>query len=103
VPRSYSPESRRKVLDLLKAGRIVAQIVNDLQISDPTIYTWRWQEAIDTARLPGITLPIMSSCPRLDVGLRSWRPNSRSTTMPPTCSRRWCPKTPLRGHAHDGR
>ena len=55
MPRSYPPESRRKVLDLLKAGRTVAQLVNDLQISDQTIYTWRRQEAIDTGQLPGIT------------------------------------------------
>jgi hypothetical protein len=39
VPKSYPPEFRRKVLDLLKAGRTVAQLVNDLQISDQTIYT----------------------------------------------------------------
>jgi putative transposase len=55
VPRSYPPEFRRKVLDLLKAGRTVAQLVNDLQISDQTIYTWRRQEAIDTGQMPGIT------------------------------------------------
>ena len=55
MPRSYPPEFRRKVLDLLKAGRTVAQLVNDLQISDQTIYTWRRQEAIDTGRLPGVT------------------------------------------------
>jgi transposase-like protein len=52
VPRSYPPEFRRKVLDLLKAGRTVAQLVNDLQISDQTIYTWRRQEAIDTGQIP---------------------------------------------------
>lgn len=39
--RSYPPEFRRKVLDLLKAGRTVAQVAHDLQISDQTIYTWR--------------------------------------------------------------
>ena len=55
MPRSYPPEFRRKVLALLKAGRTVAQLANDLQISDQTIYTWRRQEAIDTGRLPGIT------------------------------------------------
>ena len=38
VPRSYPPEFRRKVLDLLKAGRTVTQLANDLQISGQTIY-----------------------------------------------------------------
>ncbi|MDI5936698.1 MULTISPECIES: IS3 family transposase [unclassified Micromonospora] len=55
MPRSYPPEFRRKVLDLLKAGRSVADLVRDLQISDQTIYTWRRQELIDTGQLPGIT------------------------------------------------
>jgi transposase-like protein len=34
TPRSYPPELRRKVLDLLKAGRTVSQVAADLQISD---------------------------------------------------------------------
>jgi transposase-like protein len=55
VPRSYSPEFRRKVLDLLKAGRTVSQLVRDLQISDQTIYNWRRQELIDTGQMPGLT------------------------------------------------
>ncbi|WP_199853149.1 transposase [Plantactinospora sp. BC1] len=64
MPRSYPPEfRRRKVLDLLKAGRSVADPVRDLQISDQTIYTWRRQELIDTGQLPGIT----SKDDRIDV------------------------------------
>ncbi|MEV4757825.1 IS3 family transposase [Micromonospora sp. NPDC049559] len=55
MPKRYPPEFRRKVLDLLKAGRSVADLVRDLQISDLTIYTWRRQELIDTGRLPRIT------------------------------------------------
>jgi transposase-like protein len=50
MPRSYPPEFRRKVLDLLKAGRTVAQVAADLQISDQTIYNWRTQELIDTGQ-----------------------------------------------------
>ncbi len=38
MPRSYPPEFRRKVMDQLKAGRTVAQVAADLQISDQTIY-----------------------------------------------------------------
>ena len=55
MPRRYPPEFRRKVLDLLKAGRTVAELVRDLQISDQTIYDWRRQERIDTGQMPGIT------------------------------------------------
>jgi transposase-like protein len=55
VPRSHQSEFRRKVLDLLKAGRTVTQLANDLQISGQTIYVWRRQEAIDNGELPGVT------------------------------------------------
>ena len=55
MPKRYPPEFRRKVLDLLKAGRTVADLVRDLQISDQTIYNWRRQELIDTGQLPGVS------------------------------------------------
>ena len=55
MPRSYPPEFRRKVLDLLKASRTVAQVAADLQISDQTIYVWRRQDLIDSGQLPGLS------------------------------------------------
>ncbi len=55
MARRYSPEFRRKVLDLLQAGRTVRQVAFDLQISDQMIYNWREQELIDTGQKPGIT------------------------------------------------
>ena len=33
MPRRYPPECRRKVLDLLKAGRPVAQVASDLEVT----------------------------------------------------------------------
>ena len=47
MPKRYPEEFRRKVLDLVAAGRPVAQIAADLGISDQTIYAWRNQELID--------------------------------------------------------
>jgi Helix-turn-helix domain len=41
VPKRYPEEFRRKVLDLVAAGRPVAQIAADLAVSDQTIYDWR--------------------------------------------------------------
>ena len=55
MPRRHPPEFRRKVLDLLRAGRTVRELARDLQISDQTIYNWRRQDLIDSGRLPGIT------------------------------------------------
>ncbi|MFE9600869.1 transposase [Streptomyces hokutonensis] len=43
MPRSYPPEFRRKVLDLVESGRKVAEVAQLLGISDQTIYVWRRQ------------------------------------------------------------
>jgi transposase-like protein len=55
VPRRYPAEFRRKVLDLVRAGRPVAQVAYDLQISAQVIYTWRRQQLIDSGQIPGMT------------------------------------------------
>lgn len=55
MPRRYPPEFRRKVLDLLKAGRSVAQVAADLQISDQTVYNWREQDLVDSGQKPGLS------------------------------------------------
>src|SRR6476661_7771883 len=55
VPRRYPAEFRRKVLDLVAAGRPVARVALDLDISAQVIYTWRRQHLIDTGQMPGIT------------------------------------------------
>jgi putative transposase len=55
VPKAYAPEFRRKVLDLVAAGRPVAQVAQDLEISEQVIYNWRRQQLIDTGQLPGTT------------------------------------------------
>jgi transposase-like protein len=57
MPRSYPAEFRRKVLDLLVAGRSVAEIAKDLGISGACIYNWRKQDRIDRGELPGLTSP----------------------------------------------
>ncbi|WP_159944457.1 MULTISPECIES: transposase [unclassified Nocardiopsis] len=39
--RGYPAEFRRKVLDLVQAGRRVADVARDLDISTETVYAWR--------------------------------------------------------------
>ena len=53
--RGYPPEFRRKVLDLVEAGRPVADVAQDLGISEQSIYTWRRQDRIDRGLEPGLT------------------------------------------------
>jgi len=38
MPRRYPPELRRKVLDLIEAGRSVAEVVADLGVSGQGIH-----------------------------------------------------------------
>jgi putative transposase len=51
----YSPEFRRKVLDLIEAGRKVVDVARDLGISSGTIYNWRRQDRIDRGLEPGLS------------------------------------------------
>lgn len=41
APRGYPAEFRRRVIDLVEAGRPVAVVVAELGISDQSIYNWR--------------------------------------------------------------
>jgi transposase-like protein len=52
--RGYPPEFRRKVLDLVEAGRPVAEVAQALGISGQSIYTWRRQDRIDRGLEPGL-------------------------------------------------
>jgi transposase len=53
--RGYPPEFRQRVLDLIEAGRKIADVARDLGISDQTIYGWRRQALIDRGVEPGLT------------------------------------------------
>lgn len=53
--RGYPAEFRRKVLDLVEAGRSVAAVADDLGISEQTIYVWRRQERIDRGLEAGLS------------------------------------------------
>jgi transposase-like protein len=53
--RGYPPEFRRKVLDLVEAGRPIAEVAEALGISAQSIYTWRRQDRIDKGLLPGLS------------------------------------------------
>jgi transposase-like protein len=53
MARGYSPEFRRRVLDLIASGRKVADVARDLDVSGQTIYNWRRQDCIDRGERPG--------------------------------------------------
>jgi transposase len=53
--RGYPGEFRRRVVDLLAAGRKVADVARDLGVSEQTVYGWRRQEQIDRGLEPGLS------------------------------------------------
>ena len=53
--RGYPAEFRRRVLDLVEAGRKVADVARDLGVSEQTVYNWRCQDRIDRGLEPGAT------------------------------------------------
>jgi transposase-like protein len=53
--RGYPPEFRRKILDLVEAGRPIAEVAQALGISGQSTYTWRRQDRIDRGLEPGLT------------------------------------------------
>ena len=54
--KGYPAEFRRRALDLVWAGRPVAEVARLLEVSDQSIYSWRRQELIDRGELPGLSL-----------------------------------------------
>jgi transposase len=53
--RGYPAEFRRRVLDLVAAGRRVAEVAQDLGITEQTIYNWRRQDRIDRGLEGGLS------------------------------------------------
>ena len=47
MPRRYPVAFRRKVLDLIEAGRLVAENAVQLGTTEQTVYNWRNQDRID--------------------------------------------------------
>ena len=55
MARSYPAEFRRKVLDLIEAGRPVAEVAQQLGVTGQTIYNWRNQDLVDRGLRAGVT------------------------------------------------
>ena len=55
MPRRYPVDLRREMLDLIEAGKPVAEITVLLGVSDQTIYNWRKQDQIDRGQFAGMS------------------------------------------------
>src|SRR6266508_1294531 len=52
--KGYPAEFRRRALDLVAAGKTVAEVALLLEVSDQSIYSWR-RQLIDRGELPGLS------------------------------------------------
>ena len=55
MPRKYSAEFRRQVIELARAGTKVRQLAVTFAISEASIYTWLKQDRIDRGELDGLS------------------------------------------------
>jgi transposase-like protein len=55
MPRSYAPEFRRRVVQLVRSGRSVAVVAAEIGVSEATVYRWRVQDRIDRGERLGLS------------------------------------------------
>ena len=53
MPRAYAAELRRRVIDLIEAGKTVAEVAEMVDPTEQTIYNWWNRHLVDTGRRPG--------------------------------------------------
>jgi putative transposase len=53
VPRTYDPEFRRRVVELVRAGRPARVVAAELGLAEATVYRWKAQDLIDRGVKPG--------------------------------------------------
>ena len=72
MPRSCAPELRRRVTDLIVAGKTVAEVAEMVDPTEQTIYNWWNRHLVDTGRKPGASEPTS----------RLWNAKSNSSDEP---------------------
>ena len=53
MPRTYDPEFRRRVVELVRAGQPVRVVAAELGLAEATVYRWKAQDLIDRGVKPG--------------------------------------------------
>ena len=55
MPRSYAPEFRRRVVELVRRGRSVSVVAAEVGVSEAAVYRWREQDRVDRGERPGLS------------------------------------------------
>ena len=70
MPRTYDPEFRRRVVELVRAGRPVRLVAEELGLAPATVHRWKAQDLIDRGVKPGTST---SECGELAAARRRIR------------------------------
>jgi transposase len=55
MPKSYSPEFRRRVIELCRSGgRRPREVAEELDVSEATVYRWIAQDEVDLGERDGV-------------------------------------------------
>jgi putative transposase len=55
MPRTYDAEFRRRVLELVRAGRPVRVVAAELGLAEATVHRWKAQDLVDRGIKPGLS------------------------------------------------
>ena len=55
MARSYAPEFGRRVVDLVRSGRSVADVAADVGVCEGTLYRWKAQDQVDRGERAGVS------------------------------------------------
>ena len=70
MPRTYDPQFRRRVVELVRAGRPVRLVAEELGLAPATVHRWKAQDLIDRGLKPGLST---SECGELAAARRRIR------------------------------
>jgi transposase InsO family protein/transposase-like protein len=57
MPYSYAPQFRAMVIEQVRSGRKVEELVRELEVSPATVYRWLRQDRVDRGELAGTSTP----------------------------------------------
>jgi transposase len=86
MPRKYSLEVRRQVIELARSGTRVKQLAVTFGVAEVTIYNWLKQDRVDRGEELGKTTEQQLELTAPGNALASWRPSWRSRGRSTRCS-----------------
>jgi transposase len=65
MAQHYAPEYKRRILDLVRSGRRVAELAREFKLPEQTIYRWQRQAKVDLGEREGLTTDDKAELARL--------------------------------------